>query len=543
MKTLKLLSVLAFASLTSAFAQTNDVALAESSSKEMDRYPVRERRISKLDPSGFKYEVKNLKVNSPYSDLTNHIFRDKFVYSSSKKIGVFKSKIDPKTNEAYKELFCGDIAKNREIKHSTFFSQKLNSEDSNETYVSFTGDEKTVYYTKTVKEGNDEHLKIYKAVLDLDRRNWSDIEMLDFNVEGFDYDTPYITKDGKTLFFASNMPGTLGGYDLFMVKIAEDGTMSKPVNMGNEINTTKNEKYPYMITESEFYYSSEGHYGLGGYDIFESKFVNNKFHFPTNMGSSINSISDDFGFLINEENAGYFTSNREGGKGGYDIYAFERNKVKQFLDIQINDEEGNPITNANIVIKDEFNQIIKNAATNNKGELKIEVLPYNSYAVYIKKEGYNQSIFGFEALNGDEENYVYNENIKMIKEIKYIELEQIALDAELLFKTDKWDVNADVLDVVVSVLDGVDASEIVINAFADNRNSETYNLKLSEKRGDAVKAYLLAHSTIKENIIKVNYFGETNPKIDCDQCTADQLKQNRRVQIIIKKRTVQVASN
>lgn len=546
MKNFKISALLVLASVSAAFAQ-EDVALAETGIKS-DRNIVSERRINKLDPSGYKYEVKNLKVNSEFSDLTNQFYKEKFIYSSAKKIGLFKSTIDPQTNEAYKELFCGNIDKNQEIIHSTFFSNVLNSQDNNETYVSFTGDNQTVYFTRSVKEGDKEPLKIFRAVLSDKYENWVNVEMLSFNMEGFEYDTPYISKDGRHLYFASNMPGTLGGMDIFVVNINADGTTSTPRNLGNEINTTKDEKYPYMIDGEALYYSSQGHYGMGGYDIFESKYVNGKFHFPTNMGSSINSIADDFGFLINKDNAGYFTSNRDGGKGGYDIYAFEREKVKQFIDIKVLDDNGEPIANTNIVIKDAYNRVYKNAATNEIGDLKVEVLPYNSYAIYIEKDGYDQSIIGFESLKGEVKDYVYNENVTLNKKIVRENLftqnnsQPLAFDAEVLFDTDKWDLNTEALANVVNKLNsGISVDEIIINAHADFRNSEAYNLKLSQKRGMVVLDYLVANTNIDAKLFHVTFYGENDPKVNCDNCTEDQLHHNRRVQVIVKESNSQLA--
>ncbi|GLB48981.1 OmpA family protein [Neptunitalea lumnitzerae] len=533
MKTLNLIALLFFASLTGINAQ-EDVAIAEGNNS-VERFPIRERRINKLDPSGFNYEVKNLEVNSEFSDLTNHVYKNKLIYSSAKKIGLFKSEIDPNTNEAYKELFCGDIAKDREIVHSTFFSSVLNQQKTNQTHVSFTGDEKTVYFTRNVQEGDKEPLKIFRAVLDKKERQWVNLEMLDFNMEGFDYDTPYISKDGSQLFFASNMPGTLGGYDIFVVNIAEDGSCGTPRNLGNQINTSKDENYPYYLNNA-LYFSSEGHYGLGGFDIFESKFINNKFHFPVNMGSSINSISDDFGFMIDAQDEGFFTSNREGGKGGYDMYAFSRDKIKQFLDIIILDDNNSPLANANVIIKDEYNRVYATTTTDENGQIHLNVLPYASYAIYTEKEGFKQNIKGFEALDGDKADFVYNEIIPLEK-VEPLYAEEFILDKVVLFDTNKATVSADELNDLIQELGTTDAYEITIEAFADSRSSDDYNQKLSERRGEAVKDFIIANTNVDASIINVNAYGEHHPTLSCDECDESQLSQNRRVQIRVKAKT------
>ncbi|WP_093024843.1 OmpA family protein [Pustulibacterium marinum] len=537
MNNLKLSVLIGFAAVATSFAQTNEIASVEyTTNKEEVRFPIRERRINKLDPSGFKYGVKNLKVNTPYTELTNHLYKNKFIYSSSKKIGVFKSDIDPKTNEPYKLLFCGDIAKDQEIKHSTFFSNTLNTDKSNETFSTFTEDEETVYFTRSVKEGDQELLKIFRATLE--RGAWKNIEMLSFNMEGFEYDTPYVSPNGDKLFFASNMPGTIGGYDIYVVNIDENGKVGTPRNLGNEINTSKDEKYPYMMGDDALYFASSGHYGLGGYDIFESKFVNNRFYFPTNMGSSINSISDDFGFLINKDDEGYFTSDRTGGQGGYDIYAFKREKIKQYVDIQVLDENGAPLISSKVLVKDSYNRVIADSYTDENGMMNIEVMPYNSYAFYVNKKGYNDNIASFEALDGDKEDYTYTETITMTeKSPEYVEVEFVVGTDEVFFANDKFKVSTEIEALQEALAAAKDnAYEVIINAHADQRFTSEYNMTLSQKRGEFVKAFLIENG-VKADIISVKAFGETKPRVTCDEdCSKEELKENRRVEIIIKKK-------
>lgn len=537
----KVISLFLMPMMFAGFAQNNEVSSAEiyTRSTKAAKNVFRERKVNKLDPNGYLYAVKNLKVNTKFTELTNHIFRDKFIYSSSKQIGLVKSSIDPNTNEAYKLLFCGDISKKQEIKHSTFFASSLNTDKANETFVSFTEDEQTVYFTRSVTVDQKNEYRIFRATLS-DKEVWENIEELPFTLEGFDYESPYISKDGKQLFFASNMPGTLGGLDLFVVDIAADGTFGTPRNLGTEINTTKDEKYPYIVSNGQndvLYFSSKGHYGLGGYDIFESQIINNTFYFPTNMGSSINSISDDFGFLMTKEQKGYFTSDRSGGEGGYDIYAFQRTKINQSLDINVIDENGIALPNTKVTIKDSYNRTVAETTTDEAGNIDVPVLPYASYAIYLNKEAYNNNIISFEALDGSENDHVYNKTVTMIKTPVFEEVEVAYQNQPIYFNTNSWEVSYDEASVMRIIENlKVDASAIIINAHADERNSDAYNQTLSQKRGDYIKDYLI-NQGINPEIITVNAYGETQPTVACDgTCTDKELQANRRVEITIKRK-------
>src|SRR5690606_22007789 len=157
------------------------------------------------------------------------------------------------------------------------------------------------------------NLKIYKATL-IDGK-WDNIVELPFNSDEYNVAHPALSPDEKTLYFVSDMPGSIGGADIWKVSISKNGTFGKPENLGTGINTEGKETFSFISAENELYFASDGHPGLGGLDIFVSKITDKGFSEPENIGKPINSSMDDFGFYIDANRNGFFSSNREEGQG------------------------------------------------------------------------------------------------------------------------------------------------------------------------------------------------------------------------------------
>jgi hypothetical protein len=291
-----LLILLAVFTVTFANAQGPEVLAIETSEilteTTIEDKEVENRAIKALDPNGFMYEFKNLNINTPYAEYATAFFRDKVIVSSSKRIGGFSSK-----SEGFYNLYCGDLNKKGVIKNLVNFSRAINTRKHHEGSVALSNAQNIAFFTRSVEENGQHNLKIFKAEM-IDYA-WLNFEMLPFNQEGYAIENPVLSPDNKIIYFSANIPGSKGGYDLFSVTINENGTYTAPKNLGSEINTHKDEKFPYIMADnSALYFSSNGHYNLGGLDIFESKIIDGKLNFPVNMGSSLNSPEDEFGFLI-----------------------------------------------------------------------------------------------------------------------------------------------------------------------------------------------------------------------------------------------------
>jgi len=233
---------------------------------------------------------------------------------------------------------------------------------------------------------------MYKATLEGDQ--WTNITEVPFNSNEYSVAHPALSADEKTLYFASNMPGSLGQSDLYKVAINADGTFGTPTNLGNVINTEGRETFPMVTSDGELYFASDGHPGLGGLDVFVSKAqADGTYKDVQNVGEPVNSPKDDFGYLINDKTRlGYFTSNREGGQGGDDIYKFKENKkliCEQMLSGVVTDKEtGLPIEGAKVTLSDASFKMLKEVTTGKDGKFDFGLVECES-KYYIKTEKQN----------------------------------------------------------------------------------------------------------------------------------------------------------
>ncbi|MBT8262087.1 MAG: PD40 domain-containing protein [Bacteroidia bacterium] len=281
--------------------------------------PVTKSTETKVEDNGFKFKVIPTRINSSYSDYGSCLFRDKFISVSSRKIGVFAKK-DPVTKEPFPNLFCSDIGPDWDLNRPLLFSYLLNKNENLGT-ITFSEDGFTMYFT-TNKKGDTQLFQIFRAQMDPKKLGkWENVTPMPFNSNEYSVENPHLSTDGKTLYFASNMKGSKGGFDIFKVDIAEDGSYGPVKPVPGKVNTASDEKFPYTSKDGKFlYFSSKGHDNFGGYDLFMSKITEKGFKDIVNLGDSINSISDEIAFISVTDRVAYFTSNRSGGKGGFDIY-------------------------------------------------------------------------------------------------------------------------------------------------------------------------------------------------------------------------------
>lgn len=317
---------------------------------------------------GNRYHLENLAINSAYSEFGMLPYNDLFVYASAEKEsgknnilkGYYGWNEQPFLDiyTIHKDSIASGGSASKSI------SEKVNTK-LHEGTVAFSKDHKTLYFTRNNyykgKEVNDDklitHLKIYKA--ELVDGEWKNIEPLPFNGDDFSVEHPALSPDGKRLYFASDMPGTLGGFDLFYVDINADVTYGAPVNLGSKINTKHREQFPFIASNGDLYFSSNGHFGFGGLDVFWAKFDGSNFQNPDNLGLPLNSGFDDFAFFLDDtQKSGYVSSNRMHGKGSDDIYSFKELKpliiedCKQFIAGVITDKVTNEaLANSKVTIR------------------------------------------------------------------------------------------------------------------------------------------------------------------------------------------------
>jgi hypothetical protein len=274
------------------------------------------------------------------------------------------------------------------------------------------------------KKINDIPLQLFSAQLS-DDNNWGGFQLLSFQDKNYSYAQPSISEDGKTLYFSSNIPGGLGGNDLY-VSTFENGIWTKPVNLGARINSPGDEMFPFIYRDSILYFSSNGHGGLGGLDLFKINLKDTGM--LKNLGVPMNSSNDDFGIILgNEGQAGYFASNRANGAGSDDIYGFK--EIRITVTIKIVDKITTlPVARARIysVGKNKDNEI-KIGVTDDEGICMMVIPASKSFKMRIEKENYESQVFTFEPGKYTQNQLVV---VNLKNEIKPAEEEKIILTDE-----------------------------------------------------------------------------------------------------------------
>lgn len=450
-----------------------------------------------------------------------------------------------------------------------FAGKKVNTRFNDATSPAFAKDGKTVYFTrnnfndgKRGKNGaGNTFVKIYKATWvedkDVTKKSkkgketdepageWSNISELPFNSDGYSCAHPSLSADGKTMYFASDMEGTRGQSDIFMVEIKEDGSFGTPVNLGDVINTPGKETFPVMTDEDELYFATDGHPGLGGLDLFMArKNPDGTWKTPINLGEPANSPKDDFAYLIDTKTRkGFLSSNRDGGNGNDDIYKFlETRKLicEQLLSGIVTDlATGAILPGAKVTLMDEkFNKIAEVIA-DDKGYYEFEVECDTTYYVRAEKEEYQTKEVQVKIPDESGKTDLPIQLEKRVKEVPIGgDLAGVFGIKEILFDLDKWNIRPDAaleLEKILDVLVQYPSMKLDVRSHTDCRASHAYNAKLSERRNKSTREWLIANGVAKERLTGRGY-GETQLKNKCAdgvQCTEAEHQENRRSEFII----------
>lgn len=490
------------------------------------------------------YIVKKINTNSEQSDFGTAFYGDSIVFASSRNSGTLYGW----NKQPYLDLFIASPSKSGELENIELFSKNVNTK-MHESNAVFTKNGKKMYFTRNNyingKKGKDDqkitHLKIYKA--ELIENEWTNITELSFNNDNYSTEHPALSPDEKKLFFSSDMPGGLGSFDLYVVNINTDGTYSAPKNLGPKINTALREQFPFVSSKNILYFASDGHFGMGGLDIFKSEISDNSFSKPTNLSNIINSNLDDFAFIINEEKEiGYFSSNRDNSDGIDNIYSFTQLKKYYVKGFVKNKTTNALLPNATVTLIDSDNKIVSEIIVGNDASYKLEVDPNTTYSIQGTKKYYNPSTVEFSA---DAKGNI-NKDIALLLE-SYEDAEKKVVEENgkiqikinpIYFDSNKWNIRSDAaleLNSVVDIMKKYPSMKIEIEAHTDSWGKDDYNLMLSDKRANSVREYLISKGIPTENLTSVGY-GESQPVFKCEvpgTCTRKQYGLNRRCEFII----------
>jgi outer membrane protein OmpA-like peptidoglycan-associated protein/tetratricopeptide (TPR) repeat protein len=500
-----------------------------------------------------RYQIDNLDINSEMSDFGSAVWESRLVFSSSRNIGSKTKKISQWDNNPYNSLFYSLIDSGSKFSEPELFSSNVIASKYNESTPVFSKDGRTMYFTrnnvskvKRDKKGNPVIiLKIYKSVME--GESWSVPAELPFNSNDYNTAHPALSPDGKYLFFASNMPGTLGQSDLFFVEIKNDGTYSAPKSMGNVINTEGKETFPFITDENQLYFSSDGHPGLGGLDVFAATLTDgvNAANID-NVGEPLNSAQDDFGFFINSfTRKGYFTSNRPGGKGLDDIYSLaETRKLNGFmLDKVLTDKNmGLPVPGAKVSILNERFDFVCETLTDSQGRFIVPLDYDKKYYVKAEKEGYLTAEKPIRAtkLGNEQKEFAIEIEKRLVPVKSGDDLAKLFDIGILYFDLNKASITPKAsvqLEKILELLKVYPTLTMEIRTHTDSRSTAAYNMQLSQKRHKSIAVWLVKNGIDPKRLSGKGY-GESMLVNECSdgvKCSEEQHQENRRSEFIFVK--------
>ena len=502
--------------------------------------------ISEIENGSATFEIEKLKVNAAkFSDFAPSFYGGQLLFASTRDTGTFTKRIHKWNDQPFLDLYVGDIDENNQVATASKLPGSVNTEFHESTALLST-DENTLYFTRNnftndtykADSNNTNRLKLYKAQRNGD--GFNNVEELPFNDNGFSTAHPALSVDGKTLYFASDRPGTYGESDLWKVALNEDGTFGEVENLGDKINTPGRETFPFISKEGKLYFSTDGRAGLGGLDVYVYDFEDESLE---NIGAPVNSVKDDFTFIINSETGrGFFATNRANNPLDDDIYTFIQSACESTLIVNVIDKNTKePLNGAMVGVRDTENNLVVSGTA----ETPDATFTYNDPE--CDKEYF---------VRGEMEGYLTDEKLVRIpsssSEVSVVlELEpsitQIPPDFDLgklinpiYFDFDKSYIRPDAaveLAKVIEILKEYPELRIDVRSHTDSRGNDAYNLALSERRNKSTIDYIVEEGGISRERLTGRGYGETQLLNECSngvQCTEEQHQLNRRSEFIVQ---------
>jgi outer membrane protein OmpA-like peptidoglycan-associated protein len=354
--------------------------------------------LEKLNKQEPFFAIREIAQNTSYAEFGPTYDQGKLVFSSSRDPYVSIVNKHSWNDQPFLDLFTSSINSDGDISQIRRLDSKINTR-YHEGPACFTPDGNTMFFTRN----NYRKRNVYKdpngtSLLSIFRAkkngsNWVE-EYLPFNSEGYSCGHPAISADGKWLYFSSDMSGGLGGSDIYKAQLSDDGTIGKPINLGNQINTEGNEFFPFMDNKGYLFFASDGWPGLGGLDMFVGfPSVIAGFSKVINLGQPLNSHWDDFSLVLDTSGRqGYYSSNREGGAGSDDIYSVKM--IKDFraslgvTGIAYDKTTSKPIGSTKIVLKNDDGVTVGTVTTDSSGRYRFDLKPTTLYILSAEKEKY-----------------------------------------------------------------------------------------------------------------------------------------------------------
>lgn len=456
---------------------------------------------------GSRYTVKIAKFfNSRRADFCPMLYGDKYdqlywTSSSPKATGDTLCEI---TGAKYTDVFVSKLDDKGRWSRPAKVEGDLNSK-YDEGITSFSPDGSTMFLARAIRKA-DAPTGVTIATSQRSEASWSAPQDFEITADTLSsYGDPAVSPDGKWLYFSSDMPGGQGGRDLWRIKI--DDRVGTLENLGDQINTPGDERFPYVRGDSVLYFASDGHPGFGGLDLYKATLQRSGRWFIENMGSPINSSGDDFGITFGQGESGYFSSNRKDARGYDHLYSFDKPIVSVTIKGNVTDRDEEPVSGAviRIVGSDGSN---KKAAANPDGTFQFDLDQGVSYVMQASAPGYLNSQVQFQS-DTTSESATYGVDFVLAAMNKPQVIENIFYDFD---KASLRPASKKALDEMVRVMKENPYVTIELSAHTDRVGSDKYNNALSLRRAQSVVNYLVAHGVDSARMKPAGY-GKTRPKV------------------------------
>ena len=494
-------------------------------------------------PDTSYYRVKNLNaINTRFAEYSPSFSNDKLYFVSNR----VSEKIYSGTGTPFTDLFeVKTRGANVDLNSLKKLDDNINNEKVNEGSITFSEDGMYMIFAKGNDGKNSGRNNVDLYWSRFRRGGWTNPRLLNVNTSRSWDSTPYLSKDGKTLYFASNRSKGYGGTDIYKANVNRRGRWINIQNLGPEINTPGNELFPSVTEDGRLYFSSDNHEGFGGLDIFVATRRGGKITI-SNPGKPLNSRGDDFGVNPYNPTRGFFTSNRDGGKGDDDIYTFVNDdpnlKIVNYvlkgttLTQKNDDRELIILGNSSVKLLDKEGVVIEETFTDDNGEFEFIVYTDEEYLLIGEKENYFSTRGDFSTIGKELDKTKLKEFITNVEFEKNLILDRIIVNKSIVldniyYDLDKADIREDAaieLDKLVIILEDNPNISIELSSHTDDRSSVEYNQDLSQRRAESAVSYILSKG-IDRSRISAKGYGESQLLI-LNAKTEDEHQINRRTE-------------
>jgi len=480
--------------------------------------------LEKLAEKKSYYKIKNLEaINTPFTEY-NPVYSNNELYFTSSRAN---AKIYEATGTPFTDIYKAETS-GANVNASTIapLPDLINESNINEGCITFTPDGKTMIFAKgnTGKRKGTNDVDLY--ISRYRNGQWSEATPININLPDAWESTPALSPDGRTLYFSSNRKGGFGGLDLYSAQMDSRGRFGKAKNLGADINTAGDDTFPYVSDNSKMYFSSDGHPGYGMLDIFIVNRVNGKTAVE-NLGQPVNSTADDFGLFLFKADRGFFTSNREGGKGDDDIYTFINedpnlkvvNYFLQGITYMIRKDSTREILpNTKVSLMDPDGDVMQDFVTGDDGKFLFRVYENENYTLLGETDGYitkrqSYTTVGKSVPLESLKELVTTITLDTIMVLDRKERNKIFVLENIYFDYNESYIRADAakeLDKLVTLLNDNSDLKIEMGSHTDSVASDAYNIELSQRRAESTVNYLIQKG-IDPNRLVAKGYGESKP--------------------------------